>query len=112
MHHVDIIIFLARSYVGKSSCSGFVTLRGAVFSVSTLHQKRSSCPNMAGPWVSFSLEPAYGARIMWNIVDIVECQHVDYEGNPLGHSVSLVDSAAPNGGVNVKTLVGFSFARC
>ena len=32
LHHVDIIIIFARSYLGKSSCSSFVTPRGAVFS--------------------------------------------------------------------------------
>ena len=37
------------------------------FSVSTLRQKRPSCPSMAGPWVSFSLDRAYAARITWNI---------------------------------------------
>ena len=66
---------------------------------------------MAGPWVSFSLDPACAARFTWNIGDIVECHHVDHEANPQGHSVNLVDSAAPNGGFNVKTLVGFSFAN-
>ena len=79
-----------------------------LFSVSTLRQKRSSCPSIG----FLSLDPAYAARITWNIGDIVECQHVDYEGNPQEHSVSLVDSATANGGFNVKTLVGFSFARC
>ena len=93
-------------------CSGFVTARVLFFSVSTLRRKRSSCPSMAGPWVSFSLDPAYAARITWNIGDIVECHHVDHEGNLQGHSVSLVDSAAPNGGFNVKNAGGFSFARC
>ena len=40
-------------------------------------------------------------------MDIVECHHVDYEANPHGHSVNLVDSAAPNDGLNVITLVDF-----
>ena len=61
------------------------------FFVSALRQRRSSCPSMAGHWVSFSLDPTYAARVTWNIGDIVECQHVDYEGNP--QSVGLVDSA-------------------
>ena len=66
---------------------------------------------MAGPWVSFSLDPACVARFTWNIWDIVERCRVDYEANSQGQSVNLVDSVAPNGGFNVKTLVGFSFAH-
>ena len=41
LHHMDIIAFFARRYLGKSSCSGFVTAR-VLFSVSTIRQKRSS----------------------------------------------------------------------
>ena len=63
---------------------------------------------MAGLWVSFSLDSACAARFTWNIWDIVERHHVDYESRA---SVNLVDSAPPNGGFNVKTMVGFSFAH-
>ena len=38
-----------------------------VRSVSPLRQKRSRCPSMAGPWISFSLDLAYAAHITWNI---------------------------------------------
>ena len=59
---------------------------------------------MAGSWVSFSLDLAHAARITWSIGDIVECQHVDYEGKHQGHSVGLVDSAAQNDGFNVNLI--------
>ena len=51
-----------------------------------------------------ALDPTCAARITWNIGDIVECQHGDYEGNPREHSVSLVDSAAPDGGFNANLI--------
>ena len=39
--------------------------------------------------------------------DIVGCQRVDCAGDPQGHPVSLVDSAAPNGGFDVKRWLDF-----
>ena len=63
----------------------------AVFSVSTLRQKRFRCSSMAGLWVYFSLDPAYAARITWNVGDIVESRCVDYVEE---HSVNLVDSTS------------------
>ena len=71
----------------------FVTPRGAVFSVSTLRQKRSSCPSMAGPWVSLWIRHVW--RVSRGISGTSSSASMFTIKNSQGHSVGLVNGAAP-----------------
>ena len=96
---------LLCTWLSWSSCSGSVTAWVLFFPPKALQLFQHGWP------FGVSLDRASAARITWDIGDTVECHHVDYESESAGHSVNLVDSAAPNGGLNVKTLVGFSLAH-